>query len=446
MASLQTKKIIQRVKRQNLILSLTPLLPIILAWVLLSRDVPPSIAWGLLVLSLLSAYPIKQLSMWRLSMVARRPLYYDLDLEEYRERLILLRWDRFSPFDMLIDARAANDHQQVLNVAHAALAQVKNKLMKFAFLTWICSSQFILGDMEALRITLGEIDALCAKSRRVARAADKHTITCFYRHFVNGELELCEADYQRASNNSKKTEESRLHWEFLLAAVYAARRDKERAEQALNAILAREKTLPVFEEIAKAQLLATNEGKGYVGFELRLLPDPNAVATRKPVKMMHLQHAIGMLLRVVLVLCVAFAILTSIQESREWKRLSAEVSASVAQAMPGEEAELLAEFRVTVGDATIDHISILRRANGKLLIGSLYCYADNNETTYFAPYHSDMREESTLMQKGIFDNSYSVTYRLYSDKDQIPADALHTEKFKLDGETLYFCVTEIEKQ
>ena len=379
-----------------------------------------------------------------MSMVVRRPLYRNLDLEEYRDRLMLLKWNTVSSFDMIIDAQANNDHQQVLNVARAAFAQTANKLMKFAFLTWICSSYFFLGDKEALRITLGEIDALCAQSHRVARAAKKHTMTCFYRHFIKGELDLCEADC-RCANDGEKGEYSRLHWEFLLAAACAERGDKECAERALNAILAREKTLPVFEETVKAQLLASREDKGYVGLALRLLPDPNATATSKLSKTMRRNRRINAMVRVMFILCVVFAVIIPIQEAREWKKFSAEVSASVAQAMPGEEAELLAEFRVTVGDATIDHISIWRRANGKLLIGSLYCYADNNETTYFAPYHSDMREEYTLMQKGIFDNSYSVTYRLYRDKNAIPEDALHTEKFKLDGETLYFCVTKLEK-
>ena len=447
MASLQTTKIIKRVKRQNLVLWLTPFLPIVLAAFLQNRDVSSSIVCGLYALAFLCAYFTRNLVAWRLSMVVRRPFYYDLDLEEYRERLMLLKWDSVSPFDMITDARAGNDHQQVLNVAHATLAQTKNKLMKFALLTWICSSQFILGDREALRITLGEIDALCAKSRRVARAVEKHTLTCFYRHFINGELELCEADHQRASNDNKKTEESRLHWEFLLAAVYAERRDKERAEQALNAILAREKTLPVFEEVAKAQLLATSEGKGYVGLALRLLPDPNAAETYKPAKTMRRARFGDVLIRVAFVFFAVLAILAPIQETREWEKLSAEVAANVAQVMPAEEAELLAKFYVTLGDDTIiDDICVLRLANGKLLVGSHYCHSGDNDTTYFEPYYIDVREDVPFQHVANFDKAYTVTYRLYRDKNAIPEDALHTEKFKLDGETLYFCVTGIEKQ
>ena len=113
--------------------------------------------------------------------------------------------------------------------------------------------------------------------------------------------------------------------------------------------------------------------------------------------------------------------------------------------MPNEDVDLLANFDVVAEDQVIDEICIFRRANGKILVGTRYEIVGGDGTVYFDPYCTDMRQTTVLTHVANFDRDYTVTYRLYRDKDDIPESALETVEFKIGGEKRYFCVTKLEK-
>ncbi len=448
MAASKKRTPVQRVIHQNRILAYLSLFTIILSIVFSFFDALETIGAVLLFLDLLSLGILTRFMRKRILTAIRSPLLDDLDLEEYRARLAEVSWDTKSPADMLMDALASGDHQRALDIATTVLAHETDELTKLSFLTLMGLSQFIQGDMPALQQTLREADALASIDRRVARESKKPGVLSFLRHFSNGQLDLCETDFQSLPPK-KQTTYRLLQSEFLYAALCAQRYEQERAEQALNAILARDKTLPVFAEAAEAQLLATQRGEGYVGLGLSLtaetqLPPFPSVA---PILARKRRFRIALIvLAVLFVLAVVGMIVGQrLQEKREWQERSDKLEAEVERAMPNEEVTLLANLEVSADGKVIDEICVLRRAENKILVGTRYEYVDGDGTVYFDPYCMDMRQSTILVEIAKFDKSYSVTYRLYRDKDDIPTDAHSTTEFELNDTTLYFCVTKIEK-
>ena len=434
---------VQRIKRKYSLFRLIFLLPCLLAILFLVLDMP-LLCWPLLAFSVILADVWLRFLQPRCTAEILRPLYADLDLAQYRANIAEMKWDTRSSVAAITQAMASGDHQQVLDIATDALFKETDRNVRLTFLTQLALSQFITGDIAALQLTLGAIDGLGAQARRTARKIEKIKTVTFFRHFVRGELALCEADCQQALA-AEKLAFPHLIWEYLLAATYTQCHNKERAVSALNAILTREKNLPVFEEAARAQLLATNEGRGYEGLALRLSPAPCTAAFLSVSKATRSRRRRLTLSLILAIFCVTVSILLPIEEARSWDALSREVAANVERVLPGEQAVLLANFDVVAEDAVIDDICVLRCADGKLLIGSHFVYAGES-TSHFAPYYKDVRHNTPLKHVANFDRSYTVTYCLYSDEDAIPADVHHTAELVLDGETLYFCVTAIEKQ
>ena len=449
MATLKKKTPLQRVLRQNRIVVFLSLFIEVVSLVLSHFDVLGNVFSFVFLLNAVFFFFSTRFLRSRIITVIRAPLLNDLDLEEYRARLAEAGWDTKSPSDMLLAALASGDHQRALDIAATVLAHETYEPTKLTFLTFLCLSQFIQGDLPAMQQTIREADALASIDRRAARAAKKSALLSFLRHFSNGELELCEADFQRLPPK-KQNAYLLLQSEFLHAALYAQRHEQERAEQALNAILAHEKTLPVFAEAAEAQLLATQRGEGYVGLGLSLtaetqLPPFPSVA---PILARKRRFFIALAtLSVLLLLAIAGGIVSDkLKEKREWQERSDKLEAEVVRAMPNEEVELLANLEVSADGKVIDEICVLRRAENKILVGTRYERVDGDGTVYFDPYCMDMRQSTILQQVANFDRTYTVTYRLYRDKDDVPTDAHSTTKFKLNDTTLYFCVTGIEKQ
>ncbi len=369
----------------------------------------------------------------------RKALLKDLDLAEYNARLAVLKWDINSPVDIVMSAYAGGDHQRILNTVQSVFATTKHAPLRYVFLSYLSISQFMRGDRKELTNTLATMECLAKENRKTKKLSKKDNLLRFLRHFLDGDLDACELDFQEMLAKPKLSAISHLLWEWLPTTVYIERGETERAKEALNAFLSRPKNLPGFVEVAQKQLLDLDNKNGYQGLDLRIATTsvPSFPAFEKSIKR-------NRFVSVLAIIVVAILLASAISNHIEQKEFAAEIAASVADALPGEQAELLAKFYVTEDGSIIDDICILRRANGKLLVGAHYVY-EGEDTLYFLPYCTDMESLDLLQRPAIFDNSYTVSYRLYQNKQEIPEDALHTEKFKLDGETLYFCVTEIEK-
>ena len=369
----------------------------------------------------------------------RNALLQDLDLAEYNARLAALKWDINSPIDIVISAYAGGDHQRVLNTVQSIFTTTKRPPLHYIFLSFLSISQFMRGDRENLANTLAVMERLAKENRKTKKLSKKDNLLRFLRHFLDGNLDACERDCQEMLLRPKLNAISRLLWEWLPTTVYIERGESERAKEALTTFLARPKNLPGFVEVAQKQLLDLGEKDGYRGLDLRLVATslPSFPAFEKSIKR-------NRLVSILAVFAIVMSLASGILNYAEQKEFSEEIAASVAEAMPGEQAELLTRFYVTVDDNIIDDICILRRANGKLLVGSNYLHV-GDDTLYFRPYCTDMESFDLVQMPAIFDNTYTVSYRLYQNKQDVPENALHTEKLKLDGKTLYFCVTEIKK-
>ena len=369
----------------------------------------------------------------------RKPLLQDLDLAEYNARLASLKWDINSPVDIVMGAYADGDHQRILNTVQSVFATTKHSPLRYVFLSYLSISQFMRGDRENLANTLTAMEHLAKENRKTKKLSKKDTLLRFLRHFLDGDLNACELDCQETLAKPKLSTISRLLWEWLPTTVYVERGETERAKEALNAFLARPKNLPGFVEVAQKQLLDLDNKNGYQGLDLRLATTSvlSFPAFEKSIKR---NRFVSFLMIIMVAILLASAIFNYVEQ----KEFAAEIAASVADALPGEQAELLARFCVTVDDNIIDDICILRRAGGKLLVGAHYLY-EGEDTFYFLPYCTDMESLDLLQRPAIFDNAYTVSYRLYQNKQDIPENVLHTEKLKLDGKTYYFCVTEIKK-
>ena len=444
----KAKTPVQRVLRQNRFLLLSPPLLFLLGLLLFFLGPSPLIAAALLVLALLIRYLMIRLSSHRLSRVVRAPLMQDLDLEEYHARLLEMRWDIVSPFDIVIEAFVHGDHQRVLDVAAASLAQESDPGVRLSILSWVALSQFVMGDLSSLELTLDEIESIAAKKRHLSRAMRKTSLTGALRLFTNGNPMLCEEEYRRKQPHLK-TAFSRLQWDYFLAATYAQMRDKERATAALTRLIEHPKALPVYAEAAKAQLLATNADIGYEGLARFLC----AIPATPPPPVISAQVAKNRHFRNVALLFASFFILAAIgtvvdqrAQEREWQERELIITAEVERAMPGEQTKLLANFDVELDGRVIDEICVLRRENNKILVGSRFMYTDDKDTIHFAPYCTDMRQDTILEKTANFDKSYLVTYLLYRNEADIPEGVHATIEFEWDDDTLYFCVANIKKK
>ncbi len=390
-----------------------------------------------------AAFLVHFLARW-LTLAVRRPFLEELDLAAYRARLASVKWNKRSALDMMVEAFALGDHQRVLNIAQAVLYKERDPLCRFSILSWLAVSQFVRGDMTCLRLTLGEIEMLVRRNRRVTRAVKKNATLAFLFHFANGQLDLCELDYLGAKSTSKG-EYSLLLWEFFLACVYAERGDQARAEQALTLILTRPKTLPVFTAAAQAQLIATDNGEGYVGLSLLLSPEPHKIFVRRPSAGNRLRRRFSLVLIVLALFCVVCTV-TSIQDLQAQREFAAKVETQVEQAMPGEDLEYLGSILVEEDGNNLDDLYIFRRANGNLMVGTRYKLVNGDDTVYFDAYSTDFESVKKIERRAHFDHSYRLSYQLYEDKDDIPEDVYDTVKFKHNGKTFYFCVTKVEKR
>ena len=241
---------------------------------------------------------------------------------------------------------------------------------------------------------------------------------------------------------------ARLLWEWLLTTVYTERGETERAQIALENFLARPKNLPVYTQVAQKQLQdLTGEGT-YKGLDLRVGADPipeNFVRAERFLRRRHRSNKLLTVLIALLLLATVINGIDRVKRDREWQALSEQIAIEVAREIPNAEVELLAYFDVTAYDKIIDEICVLRCADGKLLVGTRYRYVDGDGTIYFEPYCRDMRQGTVLTKTANFDSDYTVTYRLYRDKDDIPEDVVETVEFELSSGKRYFCVTKIEK-
>ena len=388
------------------------------------------------------ALVFSRLSALWFSNAIRKPLMEELDLAEYAARIEVLKWDEYSPFDILIIAYASGDHQRLLNTVQANIHAVKKGPFRYVFLSYLSISQFMRGDRESLACTLAEMDRLVQEDRRARKLFKKDNLFAFFRHFLNGEYDACEHDCQQALAKPKISAITLLLWEWLPTTVYTERGDTERAKAALTAFLARPKNLPSFVEVAQKQLLGLHDGGGYQGLALRLAADPFATPIPAFVKNLNKNRRS----KILLIIAVVLFLLSGVSNTVDDIRTERELIEKVAIAMPGEQAELLARFDVVKDDTIIDDICVLRRANGKILIGTYFVYESDKSTTHFEPYCEDMTSTTILQMPANFDKSYVVHYRLYEKEDYVPRNAHAVAEFDLDGKTFYFCVIKITKQ
>lgn len=440
--------------RHPRLLSLLALLPwlglFVAATVLKQLEEPPLVSNFLFAACFLSLFLYLRFFPHFFSALVRRPLLQDLDLDTYRANLALVKWDVRSPVDNVMLAYASGDHQRLLSVAFASLSGQKDKRVRFMYLSWIEISQFMMGDFQQLMFTLAEIERLAADDHRVTRLLKKHFPTHFIRYFLARNLTACEALCDRVEKTKKLSPLAALLWEWFRTVIYTERGEKERAKVALHALSQHAQGAPVFLALAKAQLDALETQPSYVGLGLRLSPYPFSGVIPNQTKLLRARRILAVMLIVLFILYTVSAIekcVTHAREQREWQALSDKVTEKVALAMPDEApTELLAYVKVRQGADALDDICVLRRANGDLMIGTYYVVEGEDGTTYFAPYCPDLKVGEPLEIPANFNETHTVCYVLYDNEAAIPARIHSKTAFDLDGETLYFCVTEIKEK
>ena len=417
-----------------LLLALIPIL-----WVFIFR------LWlsCLLFVAALVAYAVFIRPGYRLMLFDRLVLsaYRDGNLAQYRKTLHYLHMDHAGNDYWISACYDAGEYQFVIDACTWRIRNAHHKAAKYKYLPFLAGVYMHMGDNQKLSAVCDTYDAWIAAERNPKKYTQLAKVFARYRAY------LCKDEQALMQLTACSGTSVGLHaQDLILQARFAwdVKQDAEGARALFEQILATAKAQALHEH-AQYALDCIARGTPYAASLPELVPDPYF----RPKRVRRIAPSI--LAHVLPLLLVGILAIGSVFPLREWNQqriLIRDISSAVKRI--DVRAEPLSVLLVYDQDGYFVTELCIYELNGMVVIGETFIYEDYPDYIYVEPV-------TELSVEHIKDTSRplhylvmsSVLYRIFMtghvwrDKSEIPADAYCYQKFKLDGQTYYFGITEI---
>ena len=372
------------------------------------------------------------------------PLHRELNAPLYREIIMQGRIFTTDASWQISAEYYVGNYEDCILICEKKLKDNRQAKFKYTYLTYLAVCHFDRGDDEALA-------EVCARFRReISGESPKvikrlsHTVSAFelYESYLAGELDACLAKVRDSVEPPIKA----VSRDLITARISLLRGEKESARALFESVIDRAPDTN-YAILAKHGLEAIESGVEYKDtFDaLDLSREPTVYAPSKSEK------ALVIVLRVIVIACVTFLILTMIKffkNQYEYGDALAEYRETVRLAVE-EEYDGVVVFDVFYltsngeEDGEVVNTCFVAKTDEGIIFGSLY-YFDGDERTYFrVEKNLSLSEKPESFFFDCVNSSYRAECVIVTEEKDIPLGHVRKNMITADGETYYLVIKRV---
>lgn len=363
-----------------------------------------------------------------------------LDADTYLATVYYGNFDTPAAIWQLYGEYFCGNYQNVISICKIKLndPKVANRY-KYYYLTYLANVYFDIEDNENLRKVCEQYEAALAKekSSKQAKCRKRFPRMTFYSLYLKQNMDACIA----LLNTPTPVILNRYYRSFCKARLALLQENEEEAKRYFEA-LAKEASQLNYGKLAANQL-AVQKNQAFV-----ISDEPSAVTLypfnrRTPSKMLR----IGLIAFVLIYLAVGAlrALDSETKYEREMGAYRESIRALVEQDYDG--VVILEAFTLKNGEDIIDTMFICQ-TDKDIIVGCVFVYDDPSEQYYEAMASisiASLSEERSPLRYCSFPSKTShnqIESYFYTVAADIPADYLHLSAFDINGQKVYYVITE----
>lgn len=338
--------------------------------------------------------------------------------------------DRFAVQDISV-AYYLGDDAAVVDLCNQMLNEPKARRFRYYYLAMLANVRLRHHEMEELRVLCDRFEREVTADKKQARIRRTFPIFEYCRMYLNGDIEGCQRyAQQHYSPKPTSTPLDLVHFDFS-NAVYLYRVGKHDEARPLFASVKERAPLLFYSTYAQRYLAAMDEDVDYV-------PLPISTADHVPTKPTVSIQSTKKMRRTVIAAFLCGIILLTAGVALLWEDRPAKPYDAIQRE------DVITELIATVPlDESGDCLAIYLSSHQNLDVAYL---KSNGKGQYTFGLQKESISMQMLYSFGIAKRDIRVSFALYEQKSDIPANAISVTPITVNDTPLYFAVLSVEQE
>ena len=372
-----------------------------------------------------------------------------LDAETYLAMISCGNLDTPAAIWQLYGEYFCGNYQNVVSICKMKLDDPKMaERYRYHYLTYLANVYFDIGDDENLRKVCEQYESalINEKPRKQARFRTYFSRMTFYGFYLNQNIEAC-MDWINKPAPMLITQYNRTFCKARLALMQGNTAEADKYFEAL----AKEAPQLNYGKLATNRLSAENPQTLEDRSSAFVISDEPTEVTLHPTNRRKLRKPLAVLAIVLVLMYAVVGILRDLDEKekydRELEAYRESIRVLVEEDYDG--VKILDTFTLKNGEDIIDTMFICQTEK-EIIVGCTYVYSDDPTKQYYKTmaYISveSLSEDRSPLWYWSFPSKTShnqIESYFYTVKADVPADYIYLSSFEINGQTVYYVITEI---